>query len=63
MSGTEDDLIKYIEQKRKEHSQLPVDKVAFPRGCNNLNKFKDPVTLYRKSTPNTFVVLFSTTTT
>ena len=51
MSGTEDDVINYIEEKRKEHAQLPVDKVAFPRGCNNLNKFKDPVTLYRKSTP------------
>ena len=51
MSGTEDDVINYIEEKRKEHAQLPVDKVAFPRGCNNLNKFRDPVTLYRKSTP------------
>ena len=51
MSGTEDDLINYIETKRKEHSQLPVAQIAFPRGCNNLNKFKDPVTLYRKSTP------------
>lgn len=51
MSGTEDDLINYIEEKRKEHAALPPDQVAFPRTCNNLNKFKDPVTLYRKSTP------------
>ena len=51
MSGTEDDLIDYIEIKRAEHRKLPVESVAFPRGCNNLLKFKDPVTLYRKSTP------------
>jgi DNA polymerase elongation subunit (family B) len=51
MSGTEEDLIRYIEEKRKEHASLPVEQVAFPRGCNNLMKFADPVTLYRKSTP------------
>ena len=51
MSGTEDDLLDYIEDKRKEHAALPVTSVAFPRGCNNLKKFSDPVTLYRKSTP------------
>ena len=51
MSGTEDDLLDYIEEKREEHAALPVENVAFPRGCNNLKKFADPVTLYRKSTP------------
>ena len=51
MAGTEEDLITYIETKRAEHAALPVEQVAFPRGCNNINKFKDPVTLYRKSTP------------
>ena len=51
MSGTENDLLDYIEAKRKEHAALPVESVAFPRGCNNLKKFADPVTLYRKSTP------------
>ena len=51
MGGTEDQLIAYIEEKRKEHSKLPPEQVSFPRSCNNLNKFRDPVTLYRKSTP------------
>ena len=51
MSGTEEDVINYIEKCRQAHKQLPVEQVAFPRTCNNLNKFKDPVTLYRKSTP------------
>jgi DNA polymerase elongation subunit (family B) len=51
MSGTEDELLDYIEAKRTEHASLTVEQVAFPRGCNNLHKFSDPVTLYRKSTP------------
>ena len=51
MSGTEEEVIEYIENCRQEHSQLEPAQVAFPRTCNNLNKFKDPVTLYRKSTP------------
>ena len=51
MSGTESDLIKYIERTRAEHAALPPEAVAFPRSCNNLNKFKDGTTIYRKSTP------------
>lgn len=51
MSGTEEDTIEHIEKCRKAHSKLPVEQVAFPRTANNINKFKDPVTLYRKSTP------------
>ena len=51
MSGTETDLINYIEKTRAEHAALPPEAVAFPRSCNNLNKFKDSTTIYRKSTP------------
>ena len=51
MSGTESDLITYIERTRAEHASLPPEAVAFPRSCNNLNKFKDSTTIYRKSTP------------
>ena len=51
MSGTEDDLIEYIEVKRKEHKNLPIELISFPRSCNNLLKFKDSVSIYRKSTP------------
>ena len=51
MGGTEDELINYIERTRAEHAALPPDKVAFPRTANNLWKFRDPTTLYRKSTP------------
>ena len=51
MSGTEEDLIKHVDTSKKHHRSLTVEEVSFPRGCNNINKFKDPVTLYRKSTP------------
>ena len=51
MSGTEDDLIKYIEDTRKEWEQLPPEMIAFPRTANNVDKFADAVTLYKKGTP------------
>ena len=51
MSGTEDDLIKYIEKSREEHKTLDLSLVSFPRTANNITKFKDNVTLYCKGTP------------
>ena len=51
MEGTENDLIDYIEKSRKEHRELPLDLVSFPRTANNVSKFRDVVTMYRKGTP------------
>ena len=51
MNGTEDELIDYIEKTKKEFKSLPVDEIAFPRTANNLGKFADSGTIYRKSTP------------
>ena len=51
MSGTEEDLIDYIEKCRNEHKSLPIDEIAFPRSANNLGKFADSGNIYRKSTP------------
>ena len=51
MTGTEDEVIDYIESKRVEHASLPVEQVAFPRSANNLGKFSSPHTIYGKSTP------------
>ena len=51
MTGTESELIDYIEAKRAEHANLPVEQVAFPRSANNLGKFRDRTTIYGKSTP------------
>ena len=51
MSGTEDELIEFIEEKRNEWSQLPPEETGFPRTANNVNKYADATTLYKKSTP------------
>jgi len=51
MTGTEEELIDYIERTRAEHASLPVENVAFPRSANNLGKFRNSVTIYGKSTP------------
>ena len=51
MTGTEDELISYVENKRKEFETLPPDMIAFPRSANNISKFRDSTTLYRKATP------------
>ena len=51
MTGTEKELIEYIERTRAEHGALPPEAVAFPRSANNLGKFRDRTTIYGKSTP------------
>ena len=51
MSGTEDDLINYIATKKQEWESLPPETIGFPRTANNVDKYADAVTLYKKSTP------------
>lgn len=51
MSGTNEQLIEYIDQFRSEFKKMPFDQVAFPRGMNGLNKYYDRVTLFKKKTP------------
>ena len=51
MGGTEDELIEYIADKRREWESLPPEVIGFPRTANNVDKFSDAVTLYKKSTP------------
>ena len=51
MEGTEEELIKYISDKRKEHSTLDPEEVGFPRTANNVTKFTSNLTMYEKGTP------------
>ena len=51
MSGSEDQLIDYIDKTRGEFNSLPIEEIAFPRSANNLGKFADSGNIYRKSTP------------
>ena len=51
MTGTEEDVIAFIEEKRKEFNTLEPQDIAFPRTANNISKFRDHTTLYKKGTP------------
>jgi len=51
MSSTEKDVIDYITRMRIEYNNLSPEEIAFPRTANNISKFRDATTLYRKGTP------------
>jgi DNA polymerase elongation subunit (family B) len=51
VSGTENDIHKFIDDFRKEFKKLPVEEISFPRGLNGLNTYSDAATLYKKGTP------------
>jgi DNA polymerase elongation subunit (family B) len=51
MQGTEQELWEFVETARKEFRNLPVEDVASPRGCNNLQQYADSTTIYSKGTP------------
>lgn len=51
MSGTEDDMIKFIDESRSKFNKLPVEEVAFPRSISDVNKHKSNITIYGKGCP------------
>ncbi len=51
MNKSEEDTQKFIADFRDHFNELPVEDIAFPRGCNNLNKWANPATVYTKGTP------------
>ena len=48
---TNDELIAFINDVRAETRERPYDEVAFPRGVNNLAKYRHPTEIYQKGTP------------
>ena len=40
--------IKFIDEFRREFYELPYEDVAFPRGCKDLNKYRDLNNIYKK---------------
>ena len=51
IKGTNDDMIDYISDiKRETHQQSYID-IAFPRGCNGLEKYRSYSEIYKKGTP------------
>ena len=51
MTGTEDEVIDYIEQCREEFKSLPPEEVAFPRSLSNVEKWKSSSNMYEKGCP------------
>ena len=51
MTGTEDEVIEYIEQCREEFKSLPPEEVAFPRSLSNVEKWKSSSNMYEKGCP------------
>jgi len=51
MSGTEDDVINFIEQCREEFKSLPPEQIAFPRTASDVRKYAASSTIYAHKTP------------
>ena len=51
MSGTEEDVIKFIDNARKKFKSLPPEDIAFPRTVSDVKKYKASSTIYAKGTP------------
>ena len=51
MSGTEDQLIDYIDTFRNEFKKLPPEDISFPRSVSEVTKYKSNNAIYEKGTP------------
>jgi DNA polymerase elongation subunit (family B) len=51
MSGTEDDVIKFIQKCRIDFSKLSPEEVSFPRSVNDIVKYRSANSIYEKGTP------------
>ena len=51
INGTEGETQGYIRDFRNEFTSMPAEDVSFPRGVNDISKWRDAKTIYKKSTP------------
>jgi DNA polymerase elongation subunit (family B) len=51
MSGTEDDIIAYIDKCREEFRKLPPEQIAFPKSASDVRKYHSPSSIYAFKTP------------
>ena len=51
MSGTEKDVVNYVEKCRDEFKNLSIEEIAFPRSVSNIRKFYSSSMIYEKGTP------------
>ena len=51
MSGTEEEVIDFIDKCRKEFKALPPEQIAFPRSVSDVVKYRSYASIYSKGTP------------
>jgi len=51
MSGTEEDVIEFIDQCRTKFKSLPPEQIAFPRTASDVRKYQSHSGIYVKGTP------------
>ena len=51
MTGTEDEMIKFIDNSRDQFKKLPPEEVSFPRSVSDVVKYKSHSSIYNKGTP------------
>lgn len=51
LNKNEDELIRYVKDFREKFSKLPIEEIAFPRSCNDIQKYYDSSNIFKKSTP------------
>ena len=51
MSGTEEDVIEFIDKCRTEFKKLPPEQIAFPRSVSDVVKYRSYSSIYAKGTP------------
>jgi DNA polymerase elongation subunit (family B) len=51
LNGTESDVHEFVANFKQEFMNMDVGDIAFPRGVNDFNQYKDSASIYRKSTP------------
>jgi hypothetical protein len=51
MTKTEDDMINFIDNCKKQFYSLPPEEISFPRSVNELTKYRSHSAIYEKGTP------------
>jgi hypothetical protein len=51
MTGTEDELIEFVDKSREDFNSMPPEDISFPRTASDVEKYKDSNLIYRKGTP------------
>jgi DNA polymerase elongation subunit (family B) len=51
MTGSQDDVINFIEDFRDQFKKLPVEEISFPRSVNGVTEYHDALHMFKKGTP------------